>query len=327
LKSTHKLYYSWSYCKLKLFLAGCILVNAFHSEAQEITKRTTREILAIKKEKGINAALASIGYDAPLYRIDTTLALDFAYDYQEIEDKTTQLNLLSAVGIFLSDEKLSTKLTERLVKYRTDYLRDKKFIPVIDRNLFYALANQPGRSRDQLKNEFLFWKEVMDSLSKPVNGDSAYVEKIKQSYACSEYNTFMIAWTLYKLKDPVFSPDFVNRLTPNNKFKVEKIRSKKNNYRRNDTLALINRYDSLSAVDFLKEPAFKKIIGTLPASLQYSISLIYNSNAGIVIFDSWFNWETTSGKPYKRIYSGKMFKIEFYPPRKAIITWVYGYIS
>jgi hypothetical protein len=311
---------------IKVFLAFTLVFHFANSFSQKITKTSTTEILELKKQNGINYALSMVG-PIPIYRVDSVLALDFAYDYTNIENEEMQVRFLSGTGQFIRDDRLNAKLIERLVKFRTDINRDS--VSLIDDDLFYAIAYQyNGASIDPLKNEFLFWKEIMESFRRPEPLDSISAEKFKQSYSNSEANTFMIAWTLFKLKDKTFTADFVNSIAPDNrKLRLEKMKGKRNRSRRSDTLRLSRNYDSLANIDFMNDSSFRKILGILPASLKYSITLVYNFNAGIFNFESWFKWQDSEGNPYKRPYAGQMFKIDFISPNKVVLTWVYGYVS
>jgi hypothetical protein len=312
--------------KIPCLLFLLIILNN-SSFSQEITKISTKEIQQIKNEKGINEALKVVGRDIPVYRIDSLLALDFAYQYTNIDDESLQLSTLTGVGTFCRDEKLNAKLLERLAAYRIGYLSKNGTTPVIPENLFYAIAfqNFPS-SKDALRTEFFFWKQQTESRKQT---DSTVTDSAKTIMPVipSEYNTIMIAWVLNKLKDNLFTPEYINSFSSNKKLRIEKIRLKRPHTRRIDTLTLSRSYDSLTSIDFIQEPSFKKIFGPLPASLKYSLTLIYNMKSGIVDFQSWFNWEDAKGNPYKRPYTGQSFKIDLIRPNKAILTWIYGYFG
>jgi hypothetical protein len=295
------------------------------SLCQEITKISTKEILELKVQKGINTALESVS-DIPIYRIDSVLALNFAYDYMDIEDGGMQLNFLTEVGLLIRDDSINYKLLERLSKYRLDYIKDNRVVPVIDDDLIYALAFQSkSQSREPLKIEYAFWKNILDSFGKSDSTNDS--TKTSPAFICSEYNTYMIAWVLYKLYVKGFSADEVNKIAVKKHLRVERTKRKKRFDKRADTLMLKKSYSSITEIDFMTDSTMKKIFGRLPASSKYSITLVYNSNVGLLNFESWFNRQDENGKPYKKTYTGQIYKIDLIRPNKIVVTRVAGYIS
>src|SRR4051812_43983407 len=111
-----------------------LLHFTFLLQGQEIRKNSTTEILHLKEQVGIDSVLKYIGLEIPIYRIDSALALNFAYDYDQIKDLKIQTNFLSEVSLFIRNDSLNAKLLNRLTAFRTDNL---SLIPLIEDDLFY----------------------------------------------------------------------------------------------------------------------------------------------------------------------------------------------
>jgi hypothetical protein len=286
---------------------------------QEFRKWSTKEILEIKEREGINYVLKNIVREMPVYRIDKDVALNFAYDYEQLDDEGIQVSYLSRVGLFLQDDSLNKILVTRLFRYITDFTNKPDTIPLIKDNLFYAIAFQnQSSSIDALEKQFVFWKMLFDSFNPELTDDTLNLKNC-------EFNTFMTGWVLYKLKAK--SAETVNNIVRYNKnLRVERIRPKVRYSNRVDSIKLKRNYNSLSEIDFQSDSSFAKVFSHLPASLKYTITLLYNSNTGIMTFESWFNWQDKNGNPYKRPYTGKTLKVELVKPNKVLITWLSGYI-